>query len=294
MMNRRDFGRLLTGLGALQGLVFAQKAQAAKPGQTAANRPAVVGDRAQATIDDLNTFMGGELVRVGIVLYPGVYAMDVVNLVSVFQSLGGAIVHLISRDKEVVTNEPADPVSLVPLTPTETYADAPKELDVLVLPGTLPGKYGLLEDQALMAYLAEAAKHAKLVAGVGTGSLIMAAAGLLRGRKATTFWPFKPMLKQMGVNVVDKRVVVDGNRVTAAGSTASMELGLQLVELVRNKSQAQLVQLYLEFDPAAPKGGSPEKAPADVSRFMNMMYKETLKDGMDAADRVAARLKAPK
>ncbi len=292
-MKRREFGRLMTALAALPGLTLSGTAQAAARSGGPANRTAVVGDRNQATIDEIQTFMGGDAVRVGIVLYPSVFELDVVNLVTVFQALGGSFIHLIAKDKNPVGNDPSDMPTVVPLQPTDTFADAPKDLDVLILPGTLPGKYGLMEDKELIAYVQETAKTSKIVASVGTGALIMASAGLLYKRRATTFWPFKPMLAELGTTVVNQRVVVDGNRVTAAGATASMDLGLKLIELVRNPSQSQLVQLYLEYDPSsAAKGGSPERAQANVSSFMSAMYSDTLKEGRDVAKRVAAGLKA--
>ena len=287
-MNRRHFGRLLAGLSALQGLTLATSAHADKP----KNAAPVVGDRSQETLESLNTFLGGDAMRIGIVVYPGMVLQDVVGLTSVFQSLAGSQIHLIGKSTDPVGSGDPEQPALITVTPTVTLDKAPKELDVLIVPGGLPGKYAMMEDPEVLDFLKARAPKTRYMASVGTGSLVLGAAGLLQGYKATTYWPMRGMLKELGATQVSKRVVVDRNRITAGGTTASLDLGLTLIEMLRNPAQAQLVQLYLEYDPQPPyKGGSPEKAPPKVTSFMTNMYAGLIEQGQATSKRAMQALK---
>ncbi len=291
-MNRRYFGRLLAGLGALQGLGAARQAMAADKPNPNFNKAPTVGDRSEAGEEELSRYIGGDVIRVGIVLYPGIYAQDVVGLVTVLQSLAGTQIGLLAKNMDpVVSGDPEMP-SLINFQPTLTFDNPPTNLDVLVVPGSLPGRYNMLEDAELIAMLQKVAPTVKYVASVGTGALILGAAGLLKGYKATTYWPMRGMLKDVGATLVKKRVVKDRNRLTAAGTTASLDLGLALVDALRNPSQTKLVQLYLEYDPAPPyKGGTPETSPPEVTRFINKMYESLIEPGHTAAKEAMKRLK---
>ncbi len=291
-MNRRYFGRLLAGLGALQGLGVARQAMAADKPNPNFNRPPAVGDRTEAGVEELSRYIGGDVIRVGIVLYPGMYVQDVVGLITVLQSLAGTQIGLLSKNLEPVGSGDPDLPSLVPIQPTLTFDNPPTNMDVLIVPGSLPGKYTMMEDAELIDFLKKVGPQVKHLASVGSGSLILGAAGLLQGYKATTYWPMRGILKDLGATVVKKRVVKDRKLITAAGTTASLDLGLTLVEVLRNPSQARLVQLYLEYDPAPPyKGGTPETSPPEVVKFINKMYEGLIEPGHAAALEAMKRLK---
>ncbi len=293
-MNRRYFGRMLAGLGALQGLTLAGNALATdkpKPNPNFNKAPSV-GDRTDEGYETFTRFLGGDIVRVGFVLYPGMYVQDVVSTMTVLQALAGCQIGLLAKNMEPVGSGDPDLPSLVPIQPNMTFDNPPTNLDVLIVPGSMPGKYQMLEDTEMIEMLKKVGPQVKYLASVGSGSLILGAAGLLQGYKATTYWPMRGMLKDLGATLVKKRVVKDRNRLTAAGTTASIDLGLHLVEVLRNPSQAKLVQLYLEYDPAPPyKGGTPETSPPDVVKFINQMYEGVVEPGMTAVKEAAKRLK---
>jgi cyclohexyl-isocyanide hydratase len=289
-MNRRYFGRMLAALGTLQGLGATREALAAPT--PAKNQMSKAETEGLDNLQTYTTFLGGDPMRVGIVVYPGMYLQDVVGLTTVFESLAGRQIHLLWKRIEPVGSGDDELPALISVQPTATFENAPKDLDVLIVPGTLPGKYAMMEDPELLDFLVKQAPKVRYVASVGTGSLVLGAAGLLKGFKATTYWPMRDILKDLGATPSKQRVVIDRNRITAAGTTASIDLGLHLINQMRNPSQAQLVQLYLEYDPTPPyKGGSPEKAPKLVLEFMNRMYDGMVTQGHVVAQRAMKRLK---
>lgn len=149
------------------------------------------------------------------------------------------------------------------LAPTTTY-DACPPLHVVVVPGG-PGQQGLMDDEAALAFLRHQAAQAKYVTSVCTGALVLGAAGLLRGYRATTHWLSLPPLPLLGAIPVDARVVVDRNRITGGGVTAGIDFGLTLAALLRGDAVAQQIQLQIEYNPAPPfTSGSPATAPASV------------------------------
>ena len=131
----------------------------------------------------------------------------------------------------------------------------------------------MMEDQDVLAFLADKGKTARFVTSVCTGSLILGAAGLLDGYKATSHWVTRDVLKELGAVPTKGRVVVDRNRITGGGVTAGIDFGLQIAALLRSPDYARAIQLYLEYDPAPPyQAGSPEKAPRVVRQFLDDMF----------------------
>ena len=145
--------------------------------------------------------------------------------------------------------------------------------DVLFVPGGVPGTFTMMEDKEVLSFLAEKGQNARFVTSVCTGSLILGAAGLLNGYKATSHWATHDVLKELGAIPTKGRVVSDRNRITGGGVTAGIDFGLQIAANLRNQDYAEAIQLYLEYDPAPPfNAGSPEKAPAIVNQFLNDMF----------------------
>jgi cyclohexyl-isocyanide hydratase len=196
--------------------------------------------------------------QIGIVIFPRVTQLDFTGPLQVFSSLPNAKVHLIWKRIEPV---PSD----TPLTvmPTVSFADCP-QLDVICVPGGA-GTDDMVIDEEMLAFLRAQSKAAKYVTSVCTGSLVLGAAGLLRGYKATTHWAAMGYLEPYGALPTRTRVCVDRNRVTGGGVTAGIDFALTLVSRLADRETAEMIQLRLEYNPAPPfTSGSPDTAPPDV------------------------------
>jgi cyclohexyl-isocyanide hydratase len=196
--------------------------------------------------------------QIGFLVFPAVQQLDLTAPYEVFASIPGATIHLIWKDLAAIKSA----TGLV-LTPTVTVADCPT-LDVLCVPGGI-GVNGLLEDAEILAFLRKKASTAKYVTSVCTGALVLGAAGLLQGRRATTHWFSHDFLARFGAIPVHQRVVRDGNLITAGGVTAGLDFGLTVAGELIGQGQAETIQLTLEYDPQPPfHTGTPDTAPADV------------------------------
>jgi cyclohexyl-isocyanide hydratase len=144
-----------------------------------------------------------------------------------------------------------------------TFGECPA-LDVLCIPGG-GGVNALLEDAEVLGFVREQAARARYVTSVCTGSMVLGAAGLLRGRRATTHWLSHDFLEKFGAIPVHGRVVRDGNLITAGGVTAGIDFGLAVVAELMGQAQAEGIQLALEYAPEPPfRAGTPEEAPPAV------------------------------
>jgi transcriptional regulator GlxA family with amidase domain len=143
------------------------------------------------------------------------------------------------------------------------WEDAPRP-DVLVVPGGI-GTRALLKDERLLAWVREAHEHSTYTTSVCTGSLVLAAAGILDGVDASTHWMERDLLGELGACPVPDRVVERGKIVTAAGVSAGIDMALRLTELLTHADVAQAIQLGIEYDPQPPfDSGSPEKARPEI------------------------------
>jgi len=203
-----------------------------------------------------------EPLQIGLVIFPRVTQLDLTGPVQVFSSVPGAKVHLIWKRIEPV---PSD--SVLTLTPTISFADCP-QLDVICVPGGF-GIDDMVNDQEMLDFLRRQAKSAKYVTSVCTGSLVLGAAGLLRGYRATTHWTAMDHLAPFGAIPTKTRVCVDRNRITGGGVTAGIDFALTLVSIMVDRQSAEAIQLRLEYNPAPPfNAGSPDTAPADILAMM--------------------------
>ncbi|MFD4414792.1 DJ-1/PfpI family protein [Streptomyces sp. NPDC058476] len=197
--------------------------------------------------------------QIAIVLYDRFTALDAIGP---YQMLGGI------PDAEVVlVAERAGPVrddrDSLSLIADRSFAEVPSP-DILVVPGG-PDPSGEMGNEVMLDWLRTADATSTWTTSVCTGSLILAASGLLKGRRATSHWLALEELKRFGVESTGERVVIDGKYVTAAGVSAGIDMGLTLVGRVAGDRAAQSVQLLTEYDPQPPyDAGSPEKAPADL------------------------------
>ncbi len=196
--------------------------------------------------------------HIGFFIFPEMTQLDFTGPYEVFTRLADTIVHVVAKTADPVRTERG-----LVLVPTVTIDECPP-LNVIVVPGG-PGTQQLLDDEAVLGFLREQAEQAKYVTSVCTGALVLGAAGLLRGYRATTHWLSLPLLELFGAIPVDERVVVDGNRVTGGGVTAGIDFGLQLAAMMRGDTLAQQIQLQLEYNPAPPfTAGSPATAPQAI------------------------------
>jgi transcriptional regulator GlxA family with amidase domain len=219
-------------------------------------------------------------------VYPKMVMIDLIGPQTVFNLTMGKI-HLVWKDRTPVTTDVG-----IPVTATTTFAECPRDVDVLFVPGGLGGTIDLLDDAETLAFLREMGGRVRYVTGVCTGTLLLGAAGLLKGRTATSHWYTRDLLPLFGARRSDARVVEDGNVITGGGATAGIDFGLTLSARLRGEEWAERTQLALEYDPQPPfDGGSPSKASPDAVGDILRMRSRALVAARDAAERAAVRLK---
>lgn len=245
----------------------------------------------EAAMQSYASLTGGDKVVIGMLVYPGMFLQDLVGPLTVFEALMNKEIHLVWKTLDPVGNETGGPEALTPVKPTTTFANCPEHLDVLFVPGGVPGTFTMMEDPEVLAFLQRAGANARYVTSVCTGSLILGAAGLLQGYKATSYWDTRDVLKELGAIPTKGRVVVDRNRITGGGVTAGIDFGLKIIAKLRSPAYAQAVQLYLEYDPQPPfNAGSPEKAPPFVRRFLKDMFVGMRENAFATAKRAMQRI----
>ena len=196
--------------------------------------------------------------HIGLLLFPNLTQLDLTGPLQVFARLPGATVHLLWKRIEPVPSD--TPLALLP---TMTFADCPP-LDVICVPGG-GGVDDLVGDEETLAFIRRQAEGARYVTSVCTGALVLGAAGLLDGYKATTHWSAMDELAKFGAIPTKTRVCIDRNRITGGGVTAGIDFGLTLVSILADRPTAESIQLFIEYNPAPPfNAGSPDTAPAEV------------------------------
>jgi cyclohexyl-isocyanide hydratase len=222
--------------------------------------------------------------QIGLLVFPKVTQLDLTGPLQVFASVPGAQVHLIWKRIEPV---PSDYV--LTLTPTVSFADCP-QLDVICVPGGA-GTDDMINDAEMLEFLRRQAAGAKYVTSVCTGSLVLGAAGLLKGYRAATHWTAMEFLSLYGATPTKTRVCVDRNRVTGGGVTAGIDFALTLVSILLDRQTAEAIQLRLEYNPAPPfNAGSPDTAPPEVLAFMKDRIAPAQLRRSEMIDRASARL----
>ena len=224
--------------------------------------------------------------RIGLLLFPEITQLDMTGPYEVFTKAPGAEVHLVWK-----TLEPVTAGGGMKILPTTTY-DACPELDLVCVPGGA-GMNPLLEDEATLGFLRRQAKGAKYVTSVCTGALVLGAAGLLRGKRATTHWMSHEMLAVFGATPVAERVVVDGNTITGGGVTAGIDFALKVIAVEFGEPVAKAIQLGIEYDPKPPfDAGSPVGAGAEIVAKARTSSARRQRERADAVARAAKRLAA--
>jgi putative intracellular protease/amidase len=198
--------------------------------------------------------------EIAILIYPRFAALDAVGPYEVLSRIPGAKVTFVA---EQAAPQRTDTMQLAILADA-TIEQLPHP-DIVLIPGG-PGQMALMEDGSVHEWLRSAHETSTWTTSVCTGSLVLAAAGLLDGKRATSNWQAIEQLRALGADAVEEeRVVFDGKIVTSAGVTAGIDMALQLAARIGGDQLAQAIQLGIEYDPQPPfDAGSPAKAPAEI------------------------------
>jgi len=197
--------------------------------------------------------------QIAIPLYERFTALDAVGPYEVLSRLPGAEVIFVAAQRGPVRTD----TKMLAMTADATF-DEVRAPDVLMLPGGF-GTRPLLTDEAMLDWVRGAHEASEWTTSVCTGSLLLAAAGLLDGLEATTHWAAAGELEALGARYVERRVVEQGRIVTGAGVSAGIDMALTLAARIAGDDIAQAIQLYMEYDPQPPfDSGSPAKAPESV------------------------------
>jgi transcriptional regulator GlxA family with amidase domain len=205
--------------------------------------------------------MVGAMTTIAIPLFPKFTALDGIGPYEVLQRIPGFDVTFIGRERGVVRSDNG----FLGIEVDATYDDVPSP-DVIVFPGGI-GTRALLDDEQVLAWVRQAHGTSAFTTSVCTGSLVLAAAGLLEGLTATTHWAARDILTRYGAVVSEERVVehLDDRIITAAGVSSGIDMALRLVELLVDRTAAEASQLMIEYDPQPPfDAGAPTKASAAV------------------------------
>ena len=219
---------------------------------------------------------------VGIVLFENVTQLDATGPYEVFSRMPRTAVHLVAETTAPVRTEWG-----MRILPDGTFASAPA-FDLLCVPGGW-GINAMLEHDALLGFLRERGANARYVTSVCSGALLLGAAGLLRGYRATTHWMSLDFLRAFGAEPVEERVVRDRNRITGGGVTAGIDFALFVAGELFGDAVAQSIQLAVEYDPAPPySSGSPRVAPEGVTRRVLQASADGLARRKAIVERVSA------
>jgi cyclohexyl-isocyanide hydratase len=225
-----------------------------------------------------------EPVQIGILLYPNVTQLDATGPAQVLSRVPGAKLHMIWKTRDPVPTDAG-----FSIVPTTTFADCP-QLDVICVPGG-GGQVEVMVDAEALEFLRKQAAKARYVTSVCTGSLILGAAGLLKGYKSACHWAWRDMLKDFGAIAVAERVVRDRNRISGGGVTAGIDFGLTVAAELAGDEVAKSIQLVLEYDPQPPfDSGSPEKAGVERVKRIRERLAPLLESRRKANAEAAARL----
>jgi cyclohexyl-isocyanide hydratase len=215
--------------------------------------------------------------HIGFVIFPNLTQLDFTGPLQVLHRLPGATTHIIAKTMALVPSDCG-----LSMLPTVDFSNAP-QLDLICVPGGA-GVVEAMADAATRDFVARQGRGAQFVTSVCTGAFVLGAAGLLRGRRATTHWGYTDLLRLVGAVYEPGRVVRDGNVITAGGVTSGIDFALRIVADLAGDAVAQAIQLSIEYDPAPPfDAGHPDRAPAGAKALVaprfaaaRRRYEETL------------------
>lgn len=222
------------------------------------------------------------LFNVGFVIFPELTQLDFSGPQQVLARLPQSAMHIVAKS---VAPVPSD--SGLSLVPTHTFENCPR-LDLICIPGGITGVVRAMGDQETIEFVQRQSRTAKYVTSVCTGAFILGAAGLLKGRRATTHWAFTELLPLVGATHEKRRVVKDGNLITAGGVTSGIDFALHVVADIADEAVAQGIQLSLEYDPHPPfASGHPDRAPDTVKATLFSRYEQARTAFRDSITRLS-------
>jgi cyclohexyl-isocyanide hydratase len=222
--------------------------------------------------------------RIGMLIFPRLTQLDMTGPYEVLARLPDTQVDLVAKTMDPVTTDRG-----MQIVPTVTYETCPP-LDIVMVPGG-PGQQDLMEDEATLSFLRKQAAGAKYVTSVCTGSLVLAAAGLLKGKRATCHWAAIEHLALLGAIPTKERVVVDGDVVTGAGVASGIDFALTLASILEGEAVAREIQLQIEYDPDPPfDGGSPKTARPETIAALSSRLSKLNEERRTVATRVGRKL----
>ena len=205
-------------------------------------------------------------IHIGFLIYPDVTQLDATGPAQVLSRVPGAVIHMIWKELEPVMTDAGFSIN-----PTDTFESCPL-LDVICVPGGL-GQKALMADAEVLAFLKRQGEQARYVTSVCSGSLLLGAAGLLKGYKSTAHWAFLDLLPLFGATPVAERIVKDRNRISGGGVTAGIDFGLSLAAELASEDVAKEIQLFIEYDPKPPFGaGTPQKAGPELTQKVRAAF----------------------
>lgn len=224
--------------------------------------------------------------QIGLLLFPDVTQLDLNGPWEVFARTPDTSCHLVWKDLQPVRSDRG-----LSVLPTMTFDTCP-QLDVICVPGG-PGQIALMSDDVTLKFLQKQATQAQWITSVCTGSLVLGAAGLLKGYRATSHWSSIDQLALLGADPVSQRVVRDRNRISGAGVTSGIDFALTLVAEIAGDAVAKAVQLQMEYDPQPPfTSGSPKTAPPQEVEQAKAKMAAFIATRRAATMRAAQRLQA--
>lgn len=194
--------------------------------------------------------------KIVMLAYPGMTPLDLMGPLQVFAYWPGAETEVVWKTLDPVMTDTG-----VCLVPTHTFETSDQNPDILFVPGGTKATFDLMSDEATLSFLNSRAETASWITSVCTGALVLGAAGLLQGYKATTHWAAVDLLQNFGAEYTEGRYVFDRNRVTGGGVTAGIDFGLAMVAAISGEETAKVLQLSMEYSPAPPfQSGNPQEA----------------------------------
>jgi cyclohexyl-isocyanide hydratase len=220
--------------------------------------------------------------EIGFLIFPNLTQLDFTGPLQVLSRMPGARTHIVAKSLQPVPTDCG-----LSLLPNRTLDDCP-QFDLLCIPGGF-GVVDLINDQVTLDFVRRQAAGAKYITSVCVGAFVLGAAGLLRGKRATTHWAYTQLLPLVGATHEKARVVRDGDVITAGGVTSGIDFGLVLVSEIAGRQAAETVQLGIEYDPDPPfDAGHPDRAPAPVRASLEERYAKSVQAYRNALVPLAA------